>query len=189
MQESRPASILGGLTGKACFCILILVHSYFHMYATFFIPCHTIVAGYYGFKLDVHVSVCLPVCLSIFCFWMITWVNIDGFSTNLVCALILWRSGLGLLMGKFHQIFMEISPRHKMAGYYSLKFLFNSLKIEYWWSFIFVVFDEIANSPKIKWLSDIIVLQYRYRRCLQNSFGISHFAVMRFLLTLFFFLT
>ena len=24
-----------------------------------------------------------------------------GFSPNLVCALILWRSGLGLLMGKF----------------------------------------------------------------------------------------
>ena len=28
-------------------------------------------------------------------------VNINGFSTKLVCALILWRSGLGLLMGKF----------------------------------------------------------------------------------------
>ena len=27
----------------------------------FFIPGHTIVAGYYGFTLDVRVSVCLPV--------------------------------------------------------------------------------------------------------------------------------
>ena len=51
-------------------------------------------------------SVCLSippssVCLSVFRFQMITWVNINGFSPNLVCALILWRSGLGLLMGKF----------------------------------------------------------------------------------------
>ena len=48
---------------------------------------------------------------SIFCFWMITGVNINGFSPNLVCALILWRSGLGLLMGKFCQIFTELSAR------------------------------------------------------------------------------
>ena len=42
---------------------------------------------------------------SILCFWTITWVNFDGFSPNLVYALILWRSGLGLLMGKFHEFF------------------------------------------------------------------------------------
>ena len=53
----------------------------------------------------------------------ITWVNINRFSRNLVCALILWRSGLGLLMGKFCQIFMEVSDSDTtMAGYYSLKF-------------------------------------------------------------------
>ena len=34
-----------------------------------------------------------------FHFCMITFVNINGFSPNLVCALILWRSALGLLMG------------------------------------------------------------------------------------------
>ena len=39
----------------------------------------------------------------VFRFRMITWVNINGFSPNLVCVLILWRSGLGLLMGKFSQ--------------------------------------------------------------------------------------
>ena len=44
-------------------------------------------------------------------FWMITRVNVNGFSPNLVCALILWRSGLGLLMGKFRQIFTELSAR------------------------------------------------------------------------------
>ena len=77
-----------------------------------FIPHHTIVAGYYGFTLDVHVSVRPSVVRpSIFRFWMITSVNINGFSPNLICALILWRSGLGLLMGKFRQIFTELSAR------------------------------------------------------------------------------
>ena len=85
-----------------------------------FIPSHMIVAGYYGFALDVPVSVHpsirpsmhqLCVCPSIFPFRMITWVNINGFSPNLVCVLILWRSGLGLLMGKFCQILTEISAR------------------------------------------------------------------------------
>ena len=41
---------------------------------------------------------------SVFCFRMITGVNVNGFSPNLVCALILWRSGLKLLMGKVRQI-------------------------------------------------------------------------------------
>ena len=51
---------------------------------------------------------------------------------QMVCALILWRSGLGLLMGKFSQILpclTELSARDKImgrwgAGYYSLTFLF-----------------------------------------------------------------
>ena len=47
---------------------------------------------------------------SVFRFRMITWVNINGFSPNLVCALILWRSGLGLLMGKFRQILRSYLP-------------------------------------------------------------------------------
>ena len=50
---------------------------------------------------------------SVFRFQMITigQVNINGFSPNLVCALILWRSGLGSLIGKFHQVFTELSAR------------------------------------------------------------------------------
>ena len=81
-----------------------------------FIPRHCIVAGYYGFTLDVCVSVHpsnTSVRPSVFCFRMITWVNINGFSPNLVCALILWRSGLGLLMGKFCQNLTELSARDK----------------------------------------------------------------------------
>ena len=33
------------------------------------------------------------------------------FHQTLVCAFILWISGLGLLMGKFRQILMELSAR------------------------------------------------------------------------------
>ena len=43
---------------------------------------------------------------------------------QVACALILWRSGFGLLMGKFRQIFTELSACGTiMAGYYSLTFL------------------------------------------------------------------
>ena len=38
---------------------------------------------------------------SVFLFTKITLVNINGFSRSLSCALILWRSALGLLMGEF----------------------------------------------------------------------------------------
>ena len=44
-----------------------------------------------------------------FRFWMITSVNNKGFSSNLLYALTLRRSGLRLLMGKFRQIFTELS--------------------------------------------------------------------------------
>ena len=73
----------------------------------------TIVAGYYGFTLVVRESVRPSVRRTSvrFSFQMITLVNINGFSPNLVCALILWRSGLGLLMGKFRQFLTELSAR------------------------------------------------------------------------------
>ena len=46
---------------------------------------------------------------SVFFFLLIiNQVNINGFSPNLVCALILFSSGFGLLMGKFLQFFTEI---------------------------------------------------------------------------------
>ena len=40
---------------------------------------------------------------------MITWVNINGFLPNFVSALILWKSGFGLLMGKFCHFLTELS--------------------------------------------------------------------------------
>ena len=50
------------------------------------------------------------------CFHMITSIKISGFSPNLVCALILWRSGLGLLIGKFLQFFIELYA-HYTSGF------------------------------------------------------------------------
>ena len=38
-------------------------------------------------------------------------MNFDGFSPNLVCVLILWRSGLRLLIGNFRQFLTELSAR------------------------------------------------------------------------------
>ena len=132
-----------------------------HALLYFFIPRHTIVAGYYGFTLVVRVPVRASVRPSVFRFRMITskhqwiftklgmWIDIveiwfgiangqissiflrsylpetrpyfrfrtitlvnnKGFSPNLLYALTLRRSGLGLLMGKFRQNFTELSGR------------------------------------------------------------------------------
>ena len=45
-----------------------------------------------------------------FCFWTIAWVNVNGFSKNLVYTLIFWRSGLGLLKKKFRQCLQSKLP-------------------------------------------------------------------------------
>ena len=64
--------------------------------------------------LSVHPSVVLPF-VHFFRFQMITRVNVNGFSLNSVCALILWRSGLGLFMGKFCQFLPELYARDMSA--------------------------------------------------------------------------
>ena len=53
-----------------------------------------------------------------FHFRTINWINHNSFSPNLVCALIL-RSGLGLLLGTFHQFLTVISPSHDNGGVFS----------------------------------------------------------------------
>ena len=106
------------------------------LYPTTIIPHHTIVVGYYVSRWtsvcrSIRSSVVRPsisvfgsrmitwtacsvshmsVCPYLF-FQMITWVNINGFSPNLVCAWILWSSSLGLLMGKFRQILTALSAQ------------------------------------------------------------------------------
>ena len=78
-------------------------------------------------------SVCLSIRQSYvrpFLFPDDNWVNISGFSRNLVCVLLLRRSGLGLLLGKFRQSFTELSVHDTtMAGYYSLTFLFHIVNL------------------------------------------------------------
>ena len=45
---------------------------------------------------------------------------------NLICVFILWRSGLGLLTGKFRQFLTELSACDMiMTGYYRYTFLFR----------------------------------------------------------------
>ena len=68
-------------------------------------------AWYFCFKLSVSVRPSLVLCISCLVD-KLTGVNINGFSPNLVCALILSRSGLGLLMGKFRQIMTVICLGH-----------------------------------------------------------------------------
>ena len=76
----------------------------------------TVSGWYYGVMLVVSsVSIPLLTCPSVvhpyFCFRMITWVNVNGFSPNLVYVLILWKSCMGLLTDKFHQFLTELSAR------------------------------------------------------------------------------
>ena len=51
------------------------------------------------------------------CFQMITLnIKVNGFSPNLVCTLMLWRPGLGLLMGNFYQFLTELSAHHMIIS-------------------------------------------------------------------------
>ena len=107
------------------------LHIWNYGYCCFYTPPHDSggVLWFHIGRVSIRPSICHT---SIFLFRMITSVNVNGFSRNLVCALILWRSGLGLLMGKFLQFFTELSARDTtMAGYYSLTFLFYSCYFQY----------------------------------------------------------
>ena len=68
----------------------------------------------------------LPAIHPYFTYRTITWVNLNGFSPNLICALILWRSALGMLIGKFCQFWTELSAHNIiMTGYYRFTFYFS----------------------------------------------------------------
>ena len=86
-----------------------------------------------GIMVSCRTSLCLSVCPFVFCFRTITWVNIMDFhQTWYTRALILWRSGLGLSVIKFHQCFTELSAHDMiMAWYSSLTFLFLCMSFVY----------------------------------------------------------
>ena len=52
---------------------------------------------------------------------MITLQNVNGFSSNLVCALILWTSALGLLMVEFRLFLTELSAGNTSVFYFQDK--------------------------------------------------------------------
>ena len=78
---------------------------------------HTIVAGYHGINLTIRVSVSLsfvrPSVRPFFRFRAFTMSKCQWILPNSVCALILWRSALGLLMGKFRKFLTELSARDR----------------------------------------------------------------------------
>ena len=85
-----------------------------------------IVAGYYGFILDVRVSVRLSVVCPSICFSFPddNLSNHQWIFTKLGMCIDIMEIWFGILMGKFLQIFTELSARDTiMAGYYSLMFL------------------------------------------------------------------
>ena len=80
----------------------------------------------------------LPAIHPYFTFRAITRVTLNGFSPNLRYALILWRSALGLLLGKFRQFLTELSAHDTiMPGYH--RFM------------IYLCYCLGRNSAKIKW--------------------------------------
>ena len=75
------------------------------------IPCTTIEVGYYG----VTLVICVSVHMSVFPTPVPTFFQDDNLRkcqrifTKLGMCIELWRSGLGLLMGKFRQFLTELS--------------------------------------------------------------------------------
>ena len=65
-----------------------------------------------------------------------TWINVNGFWPNLVCALILWRPGLGLLMGKLPQILTELSAQNTSIVWFPddnmSKYQWISTRLDIW---------------------------------------------------------
>ena len=95
------------------------------------------------FHIGVHLSVVSYVPLPDFCFRRMTWENVNRLSPNLVnCELILWRSDLGLRMGKFCQFLAELPACESSV----FLFLDNNLSKSQW---IFTKFDMCIDIVEI----------------------------------------
>ena len=110
-----------------------------------------------------------------FSFLMITWVNSNEFSPNLVCALILWIPGFWLLMDKFCQFLTESSacssiflfPDDNLS---TCQWIFTKLDmcidiVEIWF--------RIANGQILSVFDRVICLPYNSDKVL--SFHVFHF--------------
>ena len=60
----------------------------------------------------------LPWTCPYFHFWIITLLNVNGFSPNLVCALMLWTSASGLLMVEFRLFLTDLSACNTSLFYF-----------------------------------------------------------------------
>ena len=118
------------LSSHLAFVIGLILFS-FHL----FIPCHMIVAGYCGFALDIHVSVCPSVC-----FWFLG----DNLSrpqwifTKVGMCIDIVEIWFGIVNRQILSNLTELSAHDMiMAGYYILTFLLN--KVSHF-SFFYVFF-------------------------------------------------
>ena len=80
--------------------------------------------------LSVHSSVlCMSFCPSIFLFQLDNLGKyVSVFSPNLVCPLILYSFGLGLLLGKFHQFLTELTACNMFIFYFQANNLSKAKK-------------------------------------------------------------
>ena len=94
-------------------------------------------------------------------FRTITWVNLSGFSPNLMCALILWRSALGLLIGKFRQFLTELFAHDTiMVGYYCFTFYFIILFVSHPIVCLFVfqlTFEKLIETQTLSFARKILL--------------------------------
>ena len=77
-----------------------------------------------------------------FHFWMITLVNVNGFSPNLVCALILWTSAFRLQMEEVRPFLTKLSARSTSIFYFQDNYLSK-------FQCIFIKFDMCINIVEI----------------------------------------
>ena len=104
---------------------------------------------------------CLPTTCPYFCFRMITWININGFSPNLLCALILWRSALiGIVNGQFLSRFDSYLPanmyiRPSVIPLSIFSFANGNL-----------IFTKLGNCALILWISGFGLLMGKFRQFL-----------------------
>ena len=79
---------------------------------------------------------------SVFSFLDYNFSNFNGFSPNLVCAMILWISSLVFLSGKLHQFLTELSAHNTSLFYFQN----NNLNKSQWF---FTKFDMCIDVVEI----------------------------------------
>ena len=95
--------------------------------------------------------------------------NINKYSPKLICALTLWRSGLGLQMRKFCQLLTQLSARHRSE----FLFLDNDFSKCHWIFHKTKIWFGIANGQ--------ILLIFLVVCSLHDTYGVLLFHVLMLL--------